>query len=309
MKPDYVFISGVSRTGSTLLVQILNSSYQIAIARENWFLGHQVPWEGIRYSIKRNFGTLSKKTNAYELAEFIYNGQFKRNDDGYWLWLRKNIDPKNFLHRLLSAPDLNDRRIFLIMMEVYAEWLQRLKGSHFEKPILGEKTPSHIYYVDTLLKWFPNSRIIHTFRDPRAIFASELRRRRLRPLSFPYNKLIYSSSIFYLFILFQVTYTWLRATKLHLRYENIYRDRYSMLKFENLVIDPEKYIRRLCSFLQVEFNYEMLDREVVSYGFKHGQAGFDKNAPNRWKHLNPSWVNRWFSSWLGLYLEKLKDHD
>jgi hypothetical protein len=278
----------------------------VAIARENWFLGHQIPREGIRYSIKRYFGELSKQTDAYRLVDFLYTGEFKRNNDGYWRWLREKSDKEKFLHKVLNAPDLNDRRIFLIMLELFGEWFQRLRGDRFKDIMLGEKTPSHIYYVPTILEWFPNSRIIHTFRDPRAIFASELRRRRLRPSSFPYNKLYRTRPLFFLFILLQVTYAWYRAIKLHFKYEKLYLDRYRLLQFEQLIANPEKCVRELCSFLCIDFNYEMLEVKVGSDGFKYGQSGFDRDAPERWKHVNPSWVNRWFSSWASVYLNRLK---
>ncbi len=42
--------------------------------------------------------------------------------------------------------------------------------------MLGEKTPTHYKYVPTLLEWYPEAKIIHTFRDPRAILVSQLKK-------------------------------------------------------------------------------------------------------------------------------------
>jgi hypothetical protein len=297
MKPDYVFISGVSRTGSTLLLKILNSNPDIAICRENYFLGHQIHREGIRYAIKRNVGDLADDANVRKLVDFLYDGKFKRCTQTYWRWLRTKTDRKVFLQKILAAPERNDRTIFVTMLEMHGDWLQQRKGLANSHPILGEKTPSHIYHVPTLLRWFPNSRVIHTFRDPRGIFASELRVRSKSPLFFPYKQLSCAGPILNWFVLLQVTFAWLRAAKLHFRYKRLYPDRYILSRFEDLVIAPRKSIEQLCDFLDVRFYDEMLEQKVVGRGFSQGQPGFDQAAAHRWKEMNPPWVNQWFLLW------------
>jgi hypothetical protein len=297
VKPDYVFISGASRTGSTLLLKILNSNPDIAICRENYFLGHQIRREGIRYAIKRNVGDLIDEASVRQLVDFMYDGEFKRSTQTYWKWLRAKTDRETFLQKMLAAPVRDDRTIFATMLEIHGDWLQQRKGLAKSHPVLGEKTPSHIYYVPTLLQWFPNSRVIHTFRDPRGIFASELRVRRQYPLSFPYKKLSRVGPALFGFVLLQVTYAWSRAARLHTRYKRLYPDSYRLLRFEDLVTTPRKSIERLCDFLDVRFCIKMMDQKVVGRGFRHGQPGFDQTAVHRWKETNPPWVNKWFHLW------------
>jgi hypothetical protein len=57
-------------------------------------------------------------------------------------------------------------------MEVYAE----VQKGKVEDIILGKKTPTHYYYVSTLVEWFPEAKIIHTFRDQRAILVSTIKK-------------------------------------------------------------------------------------------------------------------------------------
>jgi hypothetical protein len=297
VKPDYVFISGVSRTGSTLLLKILNRNPDIAICRENYFLGHQVRKDGIRYAIRRNVGDLTDDANVRKLVDFLYDGKFKRCTQTYWRWLRTKTDRKVFLQKILAAPERNDRTIFVTMLEMHGDWLQQRKGIAHSHPILGEKTPSHIYHVPTLLRWFPNSRVIHTFRDPRGIFASELRVRSKYPLSFPYKQLYRTGAIFTCVVLLQVTLAWLRAARLHYKYERLFPDRYFLSRFEDLVTAPRKSIKHPCDLLDVDLHNEMLEQKVVSRGYNQGQPGFDQSAAHRWQEVNPPWVNQWFLLW------------
>jgi hypothetical protein len=305
MKPEYIFISGVSRTGSTLLLNMLNKSTEMALSPENFFLGHQIPWEGVRYVIKRKVGDLSDDANVYKLVDFLYKGDFNRGTLGYWGWLQKKIDREAFLKKILAAQDRSDRAIFAIMMEVRGEWAQQKKNKVKDYLTLGEKTPSHIYYVPTILEWFPNSRIIHTFRDPRGIFASELRRRKAEPLRFPYKQLHRTGILFTIYVLLQVTYAWLRAAKLHYKYEKLYPDRYFLIRFEELVADPEQSTKSLCKFLEVDYQEAMLEQRVRSRGFKEGKMGFDGKAAYRWQDINPSWINSWFLFWGNKHLQSI----
>lgn len=305
MKPEYIFISGVSRSGTTLVMKMLDKSSDIAICRENAYLGHQLPWEGMRYIIKRKVGDLSDDTNVYRLADLLYAGGFRRSGLGHWAWLRKKTKKEAFREKVLAAPDRSDRAIFAMIMEMKGDFVRQNNADTPDDLILGEKTPSHIYYVPTLLEWFPNSKIIHMFRDPRAIFASELRRRSASPLRFPYRQLHRTGPLFTLYILLQVTYAWLRASNLHFKYEKLYPDRYYLLRFEDLVTDPESSTRELCGFLEVDLQEAMLEQKVAVHGFREGQAGFDHRAADRWRDATPPWINSWFLFWGKKYLHAL----
>lgn len=305
MKPEYIFISGVSRTGSTLLLNMLNKSSEIALSPENFFLGHQLPWEGVRYVIRRKVGDLSEDANVYKMVDLLYKGDFSRGTLGYWGWMQKKIDRETFLKKILDSEDRSDRAVFAAMMEVRGEWAQQKKNKIEGDLILGEKTPSHIYYVPTIMEWYPNSKVIHTFRDPRGIFASELRRRKAAPLRWPYKQLHQTGPVFQIYVLLQVTYAWLRAARLHYRYEKLYPDRYYLIRFEELVANPERSAKRLCEFLGVDFQEVMLEQRVRSQGFNEGKTGFDGKAAYRWQEKNPPWVNSWFLLWGEKHLQSI----
>jgi len=300
MKTKFIFIVGVSRSGTTLMRRILNSSDQIAITDKNHFLGHVIPSEGARYKF-RKFGDLSDDDNVRKLVDYIYLGGLEKDFKKFrywsfhWQWIIKWIDREDFLRKVLDS-DRSERALFTVMMQVYAD--------HRGKPIMGEKTPIHFRYVPTLMEWFPDGKVIHMLRDPRAVFASELRTRQQEAVTTPFKQLKRVDLLFKLYIVLQTTVTWFENIIRCSGYKKRYRDNYYLLRFEDLVNDPEKHIRKLCDSLGVDFQDKMLEQAVVSKGFKLGQAGFDTEAATRWKKMIDPWINSWFSFWFGKYLKE-----
>jgi hypothetical protein len=287
-----IFILGVSRSGTSLMRKILNASDKIAIAWENHFLGHLIASEGARYKF-RQFGDLSDDDNVRKLVDHLYSGEFRQSSkhrevSHQWNWIVKKVDREDFLGRILAS-DRSERALFTIMMQVYA--------ANQGKPIMGEKTPAHVRYVSTLMEWFPKGRVIHMVRDPRAIFISELRRRRKDATATPYKQLVRLGFLFDLYILLQTTLVWLESVYRCTKYSRMYPNNYYPLRFEDLVKDPDAQIRQVCDFLGVDFQKQMLNQIVVSRGFQAGQAGFDSQAADRWKEYIGPWINRWFLFW------------
>jgi hypothetical protein len=72
----------------------------------------------------------------------------------------------------------------------------------------------------------------------------------------------------------------------------VYRQQYRLLKFEDLVSDPENQIKQTCNFLEIDFQSEMLtkvDNLNSSYNAqRHSTNGFDPSTLERWKdYINP----------------------
>jgi hypothetical protein len=281
MKPEYVFVVGSFRSGTTLVRNILDASEEISICPETQFLGYFIS-PGFLERI-REAGDLSNDANVYRAVDYMYSFR-----ESYWRWLQKNVDRVSFTQSLLET-DRSDRALFDLLMRLYA------KG----KPIVGEKSPGHLYYVPTLLDWFPNARVIHTFRDPRAIFISELRKKRQSRFAGARHRRLQRLGLFVPYILLQVTLTWLRAAYLHKRYQDLYPDRYCLIKFEDLLGHPERHLRLLSDFLDVELSPRILERVISNSSFtgRRGRSGVDMQAVDRWRaHIGP-WINRWFLFW------------
>lgn len=284
-----IFIVGVSRSGTTLMRNILNESSQVAISRENHFLGHLIGAAGMRHTLKR-FGDLKIDSNVCKMVDYIYSGEMEktgklRRASAHWRWITRRVPKEVFLNKILQT-SRTENDLFTVMMECFAE----RKG----KPIMGEKTPAHLRYVPLLLEWFPNAKIIHMVRDPRGIYVSEFRRRLKEATSFPYRQLVRIPFLLKLYILGQITFSWGESYRCYREFRRRFPERYYPMRFEDLVSHPHEEIPHLCRFLDIPFENQMLDQTVVSMGYQQGQQGFDSQAASRWsKHIDP-WARSWF---------------
>ena len=91
--------------------------------------------------------------------------------------------------------------------------------------------------MDELLEWFPDGRVVHCMRDPRAIYVSELRRRAEHAVGFPYRQLAAVPALLARFVLLEVVWAWARAVHRHRQLSRRYPDRYRLVRFEDVVFE------------------------------------------------------------------------
>jgi len=277
-EPEAIFIVGVSRSGTTLMRRVLDKHSRIGIATENHYLGHLLPWEGARHYFRR-LGDLHDDAAVRALVELIYSGELQRRSrlrelSPYWRWLTAQV-PREDMEDYLLASDRTERGVFEAFLRIYAD----RRG----KAVMGEKTPAHLAYVEELLEWFPDARIVHCLRDPRAIYVSELRRRAEHAVGFPYRQLTVVPALMQRFVLVEIVWAWARAVHRHRLLAQRYPDRYRLLRFEDLVAAPESTLDGLCEFLGLDAEPNMLEQKVTSKGALVGSAGFDAGAAERWR--------------------------
>jgi hypothetical protein len=277
-EPEAIFIVGVSRSGTTLTRRILDRHSRIGIATENHYLGHLLEWEGARHYFRR-LGDLRDDVTVRRLVAFIYSPSFQRRSrlrelSPYWRWLTGKV-PRADIEARLLASDRTERGVFEAFLRIYAD----RRG----KAIMGEKTPAHLAYAETLLEWFADARIVHCMRDPRAIHVSELRRRSEEAVGFPYRQLVRVPALLEGFVLLQVSWAWAMAVHRHRTLSRRFPRRYRLLRFEDLVVDPEATLAGLCAFLGVDMEPRMLEQKVTSKGARMGETGFDAGAAERWR--------------------------
>ncbi len=107
----------------------------------------------------------SGRINWERAVDRLYSGEAKgvhwNGLSGGWL----NI-PKSKLLQSLSQTDESPRSIYEAILAT-----QEKEYSGY-----GDKSGPNLYFVDELLSWFPDGKVIQIIRDPRAILTSQHKR-------------------------------------------------------------------------------------------------------------------------------------
>jgi hypothetical protein len=296
MANQYVFIVGLPRTGSKLVVNVLKHCTDAAcdIVPETFFLGRFLR-PGVRHKMGR-LSAASSEAQVQRVADEMCQGTFSVFPGDYWSELASGdlgACQHTFRHQLLAS-DRSDKAIYTTM-------LQCRRPEH--KPaILGDKTGPHLYHVPTLIAWFPDCKVVHTFRDPRAILASEhkklIKQYQKRVSKYLKEDKILKSALlklllplFSILIVFYIKLAWSWAALLHYKYQKRYPKNYYLLKFEDVIREPEHTIRELCNFLNITYHQAMLypPRDDSSFNENIG-TGFDKETLTRWRAYLTPWM-------------------
>ncbi len=139
-----------------------------------------------------------------------------------------------------------------------------------------DHTPTHIDYINPLAEKFPNSYFIHLVRDGRGVFSS------VKSLDWGPNGVIEGSK------------WWASRVAIGLAAEQKKDKRIIRVYFEDLVRKPEEELRKICQFIDIEFDPLIANGggfSVPEYTKnQHTMIGKppDKSICDKWKnHLSP----------------------
>ena len=219
--PTPFFIVGASRSGTTLVRLLLNAHSRLAVPSELKYL--QTVSHHARLERWRDPG----------LSEGAYRDIVRA-----FLTRRREVFEEiggDRLERLILADaERTPRAPYRIALEAWAQF--------HGKERWGEKTPRNLFYADVLADMFPGARFVYVARDPRAVVASM-------------NRIAYFSD--------DTVLNALNARRsmceglTHLR-ASVPEAARIVVRYEDLVADPEREARRLCRFLAEPFEPAML---------------------------------------------------
>ncbi|HJN06527.1 MAG TPA: sulfotransferase [Bacteroidales bacterium] len=250
------FIVGRPRSGTTLLRTLFDAHPNVNFPPECQFIVNLYPKYG-------------KKTNWTEkdILSF-YNDLINQ-----WLFDTWTIDPDKLKKTLLSYKGHNTYGT--ICKVVYMQYI-----SLFEKEKLltiGDKNPGYAIYTKLLLKIFPEAKFIHIIRDYRDNFVS------IKNVDFelPIPSLVVQK--------------WKYFFKKFNKDGAERPDTYYVIKYEDLVKDPEIQLEKLCKFIGAEykasvFNFHNKKDEIL----KTYPPGYIQNYHSSlMKKINTSKIGVW----------------
>jgi hypothetical protein len=142
-----------------------------------------------------------------------------------------DIDKQSFPSKKIST---YSELIFWIVKK-YAE-----KTGKRNPGIWIDHTPANIRHTGILFELFPDARLIHLVRDGRAVAASMI------PLDWGPNTIDHAAHF------------WMKKILLGLEAEKKWQEKVIRVKYEDLVHDPEKMLKHICSYLNIDFQSEMI---------------------------------------------------
>jgi hypothetical protein len=168
---------------------------------------------------------------------------------------------------------------------VFAAVLQKL-ATEAGKRFACEQTPRNIFYAARLLQIYPGARVVHLVRDPRAVLASQKNRWRRKSLggaNVPWSEVV---RVWVNYHPLTMARLWVKAHQAALDLAR--HPRFLLLRFEDLVADPEQEVRKLCEFLGIGFERDMLEVPQVGSSNRpnrEAQKGISKDVLNRWERV------------------------
>jgi hypothetical protein len=237
------FIAGQAKSGTTLLVALLDNHPELLVLPEETAYFPTVLTKYGARSRREQFNYLTNES----LSNVIFGGPCKWGKRDYSYFPTADL-LRNFEQRAFD-PANAQKDLLIILLESYAHIVGRTFDS-VKRWV--EKTPANRNHLPAIFGRFPQAKVLLTMRDPRAILAAQIALEKTRQLR--------RFSIYY------VVSHWLKTAALAataLRGEDAHT---FVVPYEKLVLDPPGWMEKVCAFLQIAF-----DRETVLTPTKAGK--------------------------------------
>jgi hypothetical protein len=220
----FFFILGRPRSGTTLLMTILDANPHIIIPPEIPFIPLLYP----RYHHCKNWDSPTLNDFYNDLCNLTFGIFYKFTD----LPFNKELLKKEILS---ASADSTFSELIKIIYSNYNSVFPKK-----EIQLLGDKNPVFSKESYRYVKIFPDAKFIHIRRDYRDHALS------MNKAGFGKKNLAF------------IVYRWKYNLKLIEAFKQKYPEKILMVKYEDLVSEPEIQTKRICNFLAVPYYPEML---------------------------------------------------
>lgn len=270
---DPVFIVGTPRSGTTLCARLLGGHSTVYTGGENHF------FEDVyarREQLGAPGGDAAAREAVIERLRSIYGRHNQPEDQA----LIERLDADGGLRAHLRARC----RDYAQCLDAFMRFQMQDSG----KQRWANNTPKDIFHAAEILGLFPGAKFVVCVRDVRDFMLSYSgrwqvttpeHRERLRALYHPVlTAMLWKSTVH-------------RALRLHAAEGP---QRVLLLRYEDLVQEPEGAVRRLCGFLDIDFEPGMLAVGGHNSSRTDVQAGIFTDSVGRWRKELPA-----EDAWLG----------
>lgn len=301
-----IFIVGLHRTGSTLWHNLIAMCPGVMRLTETRFLS-PARQRDFRYFLRTQVGDLSNDENVERMLNLCFS---KRNPPGLEgaFWSFKNIEAvrnpelKREISRRIKESDMSLGAIAKIFIEEITRFNGRNRAC--------VKFPVDVGHIGELIAWFPDCRIVHITRDPRAMAMSKTN----DPSGTAIKVLQHPRLAWFIrkLSICLVIAEYRKTARLHLRFRHL--SNYKLFRYEDLLAEPEKTLRDLCKFIGMEFTEDLLHPETGFHEHQPSsltgkqQKAFDVSAAVRWQDVIPA-IDKWLITGLTKRAMKIMDYD
>ena len=257
----FIFIVGSSRSGTTMMSRVLANHSEVYTFGELHFFS-------------QIFSKQKKTKLEYLDALNILSELFKRQR--YGLFSKKEAsDFLDLSKKILLKKSYKILEVFRFFVEY------ELKEK--QKKIACFHTPNNIYYVHEIQHEFSNSKFINMIRDNRDVLLSQKNKWRRKFLGAKKIPLFESIRSFANYHPITTSIVWNSSLKLTKKFDG--SPNFYILRFEDFLTSSEEKCMDLCKFLDLDFQYEMLN--IYNIGSSNmndeKEKKIDVTKINKWK--------------------------
>jgi len=223
------FIAGPAKSGTTLLVALLDSHPELLVFPQETAYFPTVLTKYAPRGRRAQFDYLTKES----LSNVLFGTPEKWGKHDYADFPREKF--LNTFERAAFDPANVEKDLLVVMIESYAAILgiplDRVKR-------WVEKTPANRNYIGSIFSHFPHAKLLVTIRDPRALLAAQIALKKTRSTR--------RFSVYY------VIAHWRVAAQLARRILN--REASGLvIQYEQLAREPAMAMKKVCDYLEITF--------------------------------------------------------
>jgi len=292
-----VFISGLSKSGTSMVKTLFDGHPELFVVPPNELLFFYFSDSPSLNRIKAPEPTGDPGQLLRNIARGEYNVRMNQPDAPDY---RKQFKVSEFVEEVdrlepKSLPEAMEQ-----LYRAYAHNCTSFTGDPAKVRFVS-KTIWETEYFSELLNWFGDLKFLYVLRNPYAHFHSALKSMRGGSKGYEGMKLTWRNRFPFVgrqLALMRTSYYLMR------KYRKLFSDRFYVLVFDRLVEDPDTELRKVCEFLEIQFDETLRYPTILgdpwggnSWYAKDYQA-IDKRPLTHWKGkispLEIKYVNQHF---------------